>query len=316
MTPPLKAGVVGAGVFGGHHAAKWASFPGVVLAAVSDPHPDRASALAGRYGARAVFEADAFFEAVDLVSIASPAHTHAGWALAALRAGKPVYVEKPLATDIGEANAIAAERARRGLVVACGFLERAAFQAMGLFNAPEAPLSLEAVRLGAPSPRNLDVSVVLDLMIHDLDLALAIGRGKPLAVEAEGERLANDLADAARAEVMFDDGFVATFKASRVAPSPQRTMTIVYPSGLVRIDFLSGAFDNTTSFRLDPRFSEAPGGRDRLGASLSQFLRAVRGEAARPMADAADGVRALDLALAVQRAVEEPQRRDAPTAFT
>ena len=92
--------------------------------------------------------------------------------------------------DLGEADAIAVEASRRGLVVACGFLERAAFQAMGLFDAPEAPLSLEAVRVGVASPRNLDVSVVLDLMIHDLDLALALGRGEPFAVEGE------DLSDA------------------------------------------------------------------------------------------------------------------------
>jgi len=305
MTPTLRAGVVGAGVFGAHHAAKWASFPGVVLAAVYDPHRDRADALAGRYGAQAMPDPGAFFECVDIGSIASPAHTHARWALAALRAGKPVYVEKPLATDLGDADAIAVEAARRGLVVGCGFLERAAFKVMGLLDAPEPPLTLEAVRLGVASPRNLDVSVVLDLMIHDLDLALAISGGQPFAVEGAGRRVANDLVDVARAEVAFDDGFTAAFEASRVASAPERTMAIVYPSGRVHIDFLAGTFENTTPFPLDPRFGDTPEGRDRLGASLLQFLRAVRGESQRPLADAADGVRALDLALAVQQAIDE-----------
>lgn len=305
MTSLLRAGVIGAGVFGGHHAAKWASLPGVVLAAVHDPHPERAQALAEPYGARFVADAAALFDAVDLVSVASPAHTHAAWALAALKAGKPVYVEKPLATDLGEADAIAGEAARQGLVVACGFLERAAFAALGLFQVPEAPLSLEAVRLGLASPRNLDVSVVLDLMIHDLDLALALGRGEPFAVEGEGACVANDQIDWARAEVTFDDGFVGAFHASRVAATPERSMTVVYPSGTLKIDFLNGGFTNTTPFALDPQFAATPAGRDRLGASLQQFLRAVRGEVAGPLADAADGVRALDLALAVQQAVEE-----------
>ena len=305
MTSLLRAGVIGAGVFGGYHAAKWASFPGVALAAVLDPHPDRAQALAERHGARAVADAAALFDAVDMVSIASPAHTHAAWALKALKAGKPVYVEKPLAIDLAEADAIAGEATRGGLVVACGFLERAAFAALGLFDVPEAPLSLEAVRLGVASPRNLDVSVVLDLMIHDLDLALALGRGEPFAVEGEGACVANDQVDWARAEVTFDDGFIAAFHASRVAVAPERSMTLVYPSGTLKIDFLNGGFTNTTPFALDPDFAATSAGRDRLGASLHQFLRAVRGEVPRPLADVTDGVRALDLALAVQQAVGE-----------
>ncbi|HLZ83363.1 MAG TPA: Gfo/Idh/MocA family oxidoreductase [Caulobacteraceae bacterium] len=303
MTSRLRAGVIGAGVFGGHHAAKWASLPGVALAAVLDPHPERAQALAGRHGARAVADAAVLFDAVDIVSIASPAYTHGAWALKALAAGRPVYVEKPLAIDLADADAIAETAARRGLVVGCGFLERAAFAALGLFDVPEAPLSLEAVRLGVASPRNLDVSVVLDLMIHDLDLALALGRGEPLAVEGEGACVANDKADWARAEVTFDDGFVGAFHASRVAVMPERSMSVVYPSGTLKIDFLTGGFTNTTPFALDPDFAATSAGRDRLGASLHAFLRAVRGESARPMADAADGVRALDLALAVQQAL-------------
>lgn len=303
MTLPLRAGVIGAGVFGGYHAAKWAGFEGVTLAAVHDSHLDQARVLAERHGAAAVEDAEAFFDAVDLISIASPAHTHAEWALAALKAGKPIYVEKPLATDLANADAIAGEANRRGLVVACGFLERAAFRAMGLFEAPEAPLFLEAARRGVASPRNLDVSVVLDLMIHDLDLALALGRGQPFAVEADGACVVHDQADWAEAEVVFDDGLTARFSASRIADAPLRTMRIVYPSGELRIDFLKGMFENTTSFALDPHFGSTPAGRDRLGASLMEFLRAVRGEVPRPLADAADGARTLDLALAVQQAL-------------
>jgi predicted dehydrogenase len=305
MTSQLKAGVVGAGVFGGYHAAKWASFPGVVLAAVQDPHLDRAQALAERHGARAFADAGSLIEAVDLVSVASPAHTHAAVVLKALEAGRPVYVEKPLAVDLSEADAIAAAGARAGLTIACGFLERAAFEALGLFDVPEPPLALEAVRLGVPSPRNLDVSVVLDLMIHDLDLALALARGEPVAVEGEGACVINNQIDWARAEATFDDGFTAVFHASRVAAAPERTLTIVYAAGAVKIDLLGGGVQNTTPFALDPAFAATPGGRDRLGASLHAFLRAARGEIPRPLADAADGVRALDLALAVQQAVGE-----------
>ena len=101
---------------------------------------DRAQSLAERHGACAFADAASLFEAVDVVSIASPAQTHAAVALKALAAGRPVYVEKPMAVDLDDADAIAAAAARRGLAVACGFLERAAFEAMGLFDVPEPPL--------------------------------------------------------------------------------------------------------------------------------------------------------------------------------
>jgi len=297
MAFSLRAGVIGAGVFGGYHAAKWAAFEGVALAGVFDPEAARAEALAAKCGGKAFSDMRAFLEAVDIVSVASPASHHAAGALTALRAGKPIYVEKPLATRLEDADSIAAEAARRNLVVGCGFQERAAFRAMGLLDASETPLRLEAVRLGVPSPRNHDVSAVLDLMIHDLDLALALSCASPLAVEADGGSL-----DDVEADVTFDDGFTARFHASRVAAAPSRTMRIVYPSGVVSVDFLSGAFENTTPFALNPAFAETPDGADRLRASLAAFLAAVKGEG-RPLADVSDGVRALDLALAVEQAV-------------
>jgi len=301
----VRAGVIGAGVFGGYHAEKWAAFEGVRLAAVLDPDTQRAAGLAERHGAAAFSSGEEFLEAVDIVSIASPADTHAAWALAALAAGKPVYVEKPLATELDAADAIAAAAGRQGLVVACGFLERVVLEASGLAAAPERPLRLEAVRRGKPSPRNLDVSVVLDLMIHDLDLALALSGGEPFAVEAEGERRANASADVATAEVSFDDGFSARFEASRVAETPERRLRVVYPSGEVTIDLMTGTLDNTAALVLDRDFAKTPPAKDRLGASLARFLAAARGAAPRPLANARDGVRALDLGLAVQHAMGE-----------
>ena len=302
MSGILRAGVIGAGVFGGYHAGQYARLAGVSLAGVYDPSAEAARALAERHGV-AVFASEAeLIAASDVVSVTSPAIAHAGSALAALRAGKAIYVEKPLATDLEAADAIVAEAARRGLVAACGFLERAGFAAMGLFDIPERPLRLEAVRLGTPSPRNLDVSVVLDLMIHDLDLALALTPAEPLAVEATGAATANDTLDEVDAEADFDDGFVCRFRASRIAEIRERTMRLTYPSGEVRVNFLTHAFENTTPFALNPNFEETPAGRDKLGASIAAFLAAVRGEAPGPLASAADGARALDLALAVEQA--------------
>ena len=111
--------------------------------------------------------------------------------------------------------------------------------------------------------------------------------------------------DQARAEVSFDSGFVARFDASRMAEGRKRTMRVVYPSGEVEIDFVARTFRNTTPFELNPDFADTPAGTDPLGASVEGFLQAVRGEAPRPIVNAEEAIRALDLALAVERALED-----------
>jgi predicted dehydrogenase len=303
MADTLRAGVIGAGVFGGYHARQYARLDGVTLSAVLDAHPDRAARLAMPLGGRAFHEIDAFLEAVDVVTVASPAVFHAEHALAALTAGKAVYVEKPVATSLADARAIRDASASAGLVVACGHQERVVFRAMGLLDVPEQPLRLEALRHGPRSERSQDVSAVLDLMIHDLDLALSLSAARPLNTEAEGRLGPNGVWDAVRAEATFDDGFTALFDVSRDAAARRRTMKLVFPSGEVEIDFLTRAFRNTTPFALDPDFADTPAGRDPLGASVEGFLQAVRGAAPRPVVTADEAIAALDLALKVEQAL-------------
>jgi predicted dehydrogenase len=306
MAETLRGGVIGAGVFGGHHARKYVGAADAVLSGVYDPHhPDRAAALAMPLGARAFADLAEFLEAVDVVTVASPASVHVEGALAALAAGKSIYVEKPLAISLADADAIIAAAAKHGLVVACGHQERVVFQAMGLFDIPEQPLLLESIRHGPPSERSLDVSVVLDLMIHDLDLALSMSAAKPMAVEAQGAVDFSGGWDRARAEVSFDDGFTAIFDSSRMAPERKRTMKLVYPSGELEIDFITRAFRNTTGFPLNPDFAETPAAKDTLATSVEGFLAAVRGRAPRPIVTAEEAARALDLALAVEQALED-----------
>lgn len=303
MTKILKAGVIGAGVFGGYHAAQWGRAADVTLVGVFDTHPERAKALAERHGAAPFADQASLLARIDVVSICSPAVAHGAGALAALRAGVAAYVEKPIATDPNTADALAIEARRKGLVVACGFLERVTARALGLFDLPEAPLFMEARRRGLASTRNLDVSVVLDLMIHDLDLALALATSPPLTVEADGEYGANGGLDAVDAEVTFENGFTASFAASRTASIRERTLRLVYPSGEVAVDLLKRTLSNTTPFSLNARFAETAEGVDPLGASLAAFIDAVRGNRPGALADAEDGARGLDLALAVEQAV-------------
>jgi predicted dehydrogenase len=294
----VKAGVIGAGAFGGNHARKYASLDGVELVGVYDPAPGAAQTLAQSLSVAPFESMEALLAAVDVVTVASPAIHHAEGVLAALKAGRHVYVEKPLAVTLDDADKILALAAQRGLVVAVGHQERVVSQAMGLFDIPEQPLRLEAVRRGTPSTRNLDVSATLDLMIHDIDLALTLVDGEPLAAEAEGD------ADQASAEITFETGFVASFAVSRVAEARDRRTRIVYPSGEVAIDFLARTFSNTTPFELNADFADTPAGRDPLGVSVQGFLDAVAGRSPRPVVTADEAARALDLALAVEQALE------------
>lgn len=303
----LRGGVIGAGVFGGYHARQYARLPGVVLSAVLDPQPDRAAAVAVPLGGRAFHDLAEFLEAVDVVTVASPATLHAEHALAAIAAGKSVYIEKPIATSVADGEKVRAAAAAKGLIVACGHQERVQSAAMGLLDIPEQPLRLEALRHGPPSDRSRDVSAILDLMVHDIDLALAISAAEPVTAEGEGRRFPGlnegdgGVWDVARSEVTFDDGFTALFDVSRQANARKRIMKIVYPSGEVEIDFVNRVFRNTTPFRLNTGYAETPAGQDPLGASVAGFLAAVRGEALRPIVNAQEAIRALDLALAIEQ---------------
>jgi len=305
MAESLRGGVIGAGVFGGYHARQYARLPGVVLSGVFDPHPDRAAAVAVPLSGRAFNDLDAFLAEVDVVTVASPASFHAEQALAALAAGKPVYIEKPIATSVAAGEQVRALAAAKGLVVACGHQERVQSRAMGLLDIPEQPLRLEAVRHGPPSDRSRDVSAILDLMVHDIDLALAISAAEPVTAEGEGRSSDDGVWDIARAEVSFDDGFTALFDVSRQAATRHRTMRIVYPSGEVNVDFVARTLSNTTPFALNPDYADTPAGQDPLGASVEGFLNAVRGLAPRPVVTAEEAIRALDLALAVEQALAE-----------
>lgn len=305
MSNLFRAGVAGGGVFGGYHARKYAALEGVSLRAVYDPDTARAYAVADQLRAKATGDLDGFLGDIDVLTIASPASTHAAMAVAAFERGLHVYVEKPLATTREDANAVLAAASRAGRVLSCGHQERVVFGAMGLLDAPEQPLRLQAVRRGVFSGRAMDVSCVLDLMVHDLDLALMLTNAFPVDVRASGSKVHGDLYDVVSTQITFDDGFVVELEASRAADHRERTMRVVYPSGELSIDFLERQFENTSSIALNPDFADTPEGRDPLGANVSAFLAAARGEAARPLVTGEEAARALDLALRVEEAADE-----------
>ncbi len=298
----LKAGVVGAGVFGGHHARQYAALEGVELMGIYDPDAARAKTLADSLGVAAAASLEVLFEGLDMVTIASPAATHAEAGLAALNAGLAVYIEKPLAVSLEDADRLVSLAAKTGLVLACGHQVRVESEAMGLLAIPERPVLVEAVRRAPGPSRIVDVSCVLDLMIHDIDLALTLNPSSPVTVEAEGKVTVGPYLDEVSAEVTLEDGATLRFDASRIAETLERRLRLVYPSGEVEIDFVAKSFRNTTPFALNPDYAATPIGSNPLRASVAAFVAAVRGETPRPAVTGEEAARALDLALAVEHA--------------
>lgn len=297
----VRVGLIGAGVFGGYHAHKFSKLENARFVGVLDFRSQAAEALIGKVGAGAAYNN---FEALaadcDAVVIATPASTHAALARRALDAGLHALVEKPLALSGVEARDLAKLALERDLTLQVGHQERLVFAAMGLFDVPERPDRIEAVRVGPRSPdgRCEDVSVVFDLMIHDLDLAAELFGGDALAATGYGRSAHTRFLDEASAELVFPRG-VARLTASRCAAARRRSMVIEYPSGRVEIDFISRTVTNTTSFDVRADVSDILP--DPLLAADEAFLAAIQNRATSPVTGGV-GARAAALAELVESA--------------
>ena len=314
-TRRLRVGVAGAGHFGRYHALKLAASARGELAGVHDRNPERARLVAAEAGAPALSLPD-LLAACEAVVVAVPAASHHALGAAALRAGRHVLMEKPIAATLDEADELAALAHARGLVLQVGHLERFSAAHGTILSRAGAALYIEASRSGPFKPRGTDVSVVLDLMIHDLDLVLEL-TGSPLeAVEAVGAPVASACVDLANARLRFASGAVATLSASRVAPRVERRMRIFGARGCVAVDFAARRLSVTARERGEP-LAGLPGfgtetaswqERDALEAEQAAFIAAVLDGT--PVAvDAAAGRRALAAALRVEAAIGEARDR-------
>jgi predicted dehydrogenase len=300
-TTRLRAGIVGAGVFGGFHASKYAAHADVDLAGVYDHTPERARLLADKHGVTAHETLAALISDVDVLTVASPALNQFEAAAAALASGKHVLVEKPISSSVEEARELIALAASHGCVLQVGHQERFVFHAMGLFQVPDRPKRIVARRMGPPSDRNLDVSVTLDLMIHDLDLAIALAGAAVTDVQGEIDEGRFGSPDIAKAILTFDNGCIAELTSSRVHHERDRKMRVEYETGTLDIDFIAKTFDNSTPYALNADFADDPIAVDSLGANVNAFLRSVI--ASEPVAvPGIAGLRALDAARAVDGA--------------
>jgi predicted dehydrogenase len=299
---PLKAAVIGAGAFGRHHAAKYRGLKGVELVAIADPSPEVRRTAMANHGVPGIADWRELLGTVDLVSVCSPATTHSTIVRAFLNTGAHVMVEKPIATCIEEADALVSLAEKTGKVLTVGHQERFVFAHTGLLGYDEVPLEVSCWRKGPWTGRGADVSVVLDLMIHDLDLAHQLIPGKVRSVQARGRCEKSLLADDVHAAAMFDNGSVARLDTSRIAEERSRGMRAVYSDGTVEIDFLTRQVTNTT-----PRALKSLDVADPLGESVSSFVEAVR-NGKTPLVRASEARNALATALLIDEAWERSTR--------
>lgn len=248
----LKVGVAGAGVFGNYHAQKAAASARVEFVGVYDIDQERAEQVARPFGAPGFSDYKAFLAACDAVVIAVPATWHEALVREAIESHCHVLVEKPLALSGKAARDLADEAAARGRILQVGHQERFVAKAMGVLAIEEVPLLIESVRAGPPAPGNRagDVSVIWDLMIHDLDLAAMMMGNEFTGVNASGKRVHTDHLDEADAQFTYASGGVARLRASRAAEARERTMRVVYPSGEIAIDFLTRQVSNSTPYEI------------------------------------------------------------------
>jgi predicted dehydrogenase len=327
----LRIAVIGVGSFGRNHARVYRELANeqqagaagkLELAAVVDRDRARAEAVAAEFGARAYTDLDALLanEKIDAATVAVPTIAHLAVARTLLEAGIDVLVEKPLAVDLAEADALIELARKHGRVAQAGHLERFNPAVRAALPHVTRPMFFEVHRLSVFTPRSLDVDVVMDLMIHDLDVVLSLVDSPIRDIRAVGLPVLTPKVDIANVRVEFESGCVANFTASRVSTERVRKLRFFQPQQYVSLDYSrrdvfmltvkpagagqGGSFSLPEVVASKPEVvSEEP-----LRAELRSFLESVAGRT-RPVVSLEDGRRALDLALQVRSRMEEHSRR-------
>jgi predicted dehydrogenase len=301
MTTNLRVAVIGVGHLGRHHARILGALEGAALVGVVDAKADRAREIAAACGTVAVERASDLFGQVDAVSVAVPTESHLAVAMPFLERGIPVLVEKPLARDLSEADAMIAAAARAGVVLAVGHTERYNPAVAAAARHLAAPRFIEVHRLGTFPERSLDIDVVFDLMIHDLDLVLSLVRSEVASIEAVGVPVLTGRVDIANARLKFANGCIANITASRISRDRTRKIRFFQPDAYVSIDYAAQEVEMYRLVRAEGARPVIDGGKldvpreEPLKRELSDFLGAVR-EGRQPVVTGEDGRRALALA--------------------
>jgi predicted dehydrogenase len=319
----LKIGIVGVGKLGNYHCRALASLGDNNLAGVHDIDQARQAEIANTYRCPAFDSYDDLLNHVDAVGIAVPTTCHLEVAKCALECGKDVFIEKPITTTVAEAEELVDYAEKRGLIIQVGHIERFNPAIRCLEQSQLEPMFIESHRLAPFDPRGTDVAVVLDLMIHDIDIILSLVKSPVKKVDANGVAVVSDEADIANARIQFENGCVANVTASRISQRKMRKMHLFQKESYISIDFLQKL---TEVFRLTDEQEETPNtvilgqiekGRhkrhiiydrpkpaeeDALVAEWRAFIKAVA-EKTRPIVSGRDGLEALKIATIISETI-------------
>lgn len=310
MSTELRAGVVGVGHLGRHHARLFSSMPGARLVGVVDTNREQAAAIAAQFGAEVFESAAALATQIDLGSVATPTESHLEAALPLIDAGVPVLVEKPIAPDEQAARKLIERARERGVALMIGHTERFHPAVAALRERLQRPRFIEIHRLAPFVPRSLDVDVVLDLMIHDLDLTrMLLGGEEVVMLDASGTPALTEKIDIASVRLRFAMGAAANLTASRISVTRMRRIRVFERGAYFACDTGAGTLE------VNRVVAGKSGGREvlhevvevpkeePLGRELGAFVKAVRDRAPVPCSGE-DGLAALKLARRIVAQIE------------
>lgn len=307
----IRTAIVGVGHFGRKHAEKYAAMPDVDLVAVADVNSHRATEVASACGTRAVTDYQELLGLVDAVSVVVPTAIHYDVARFFLDNGIHVLVEKPITRGLAQADDLIQSARQHDLILQVGHLERFFAMQIGLQDTILQPLYVEALRIAPFQPRGTDVSVVLDLMIHDIDLIASLVPAPITRVDAIGAPVLSDQEDIVNTRLEFANGCVASITASRIAFRSERKLRFFQPDCMTTVDLIKrhvATVRKTDGVASPESFVTGAGNfsieeheiadGDPLGAEIAAFISAVA-NGTEPVVSGEDGRQALDTAIRI-----------------
>ncbi|MBF0193843.1 MAG: Gfo/Idh/MocA family oxidoreductase [Magnetococcales bacterium] len=312
---PLRAAVIGAGYLGRFHAMKYAMIPGVDLVGIVDASQERVNAVSKELGTKGYTDYNDLLDSVDLVTISTPTPSHYNITASCLNAGVHVLVEKPITVTVDEADELIDIADRMNLVLQVGHLKRFHPAIVALKNSGviKQPLFIESQRLAPFKSRALDVDVVLDLMIHDVDLILNFVDSELLDIDATGGKVVTQYTDIANTRLKFQNGCVANVTASRVSESSTRRIQIFQDDAFVSLDFITSDIKimqrTQGEMELDGimvpaiKQTKIPINKyDTLEAEIRSFCESVR-QGTQPLVSGRDGRKALAVVTKIRESI-------------
>src|SRR5678810_1365005 len=235
----LKVGVFGVGHLGKFHLNNWKEIAEVELVGFYDPSDDTAKEVSEKYQLPRFLDADALMDACDTIDVVAPTPNHFGWCEKAIKKGKHVFVEKPLANTMEEARQLVKLAEESGIKFQVGHVERFNPAFLAVKDMQLNPMFIEVHRLAQFNPRGTEVSVILDLMIHDIDIILKLVKSDVKNIYASGVAVMTDTPDIANIRIEFNNGCVANLTSSRISMKKMRKMRLFQKDAYIGIDFLN-----------------------------------------------------------------------------